>query len=135
MDFELSEEQKDVKKAAREFAEGEFDNDQASELELQSEFPTEVWKKACRLGFIGIHIPEEYGGQGLGSLENVLVLEEFCRKDSRIGSALGFADFGTEILWRHGSEEQKKVYLAPVAKGEYISTVAFDEPESFLQRG
>jgi len=135
MDFELSEEQKDVRKAAREFAQGEFDNDQASELELRLEFPTEIWKKACRLGFIGIHIPEGYGGQGLGFLENVLVLEEFCRKDSRIGSALGFADFGTEILVRHGSEEQKKLYLAPVVKGEYLSTVAFNEPETLRTQG
>ena len=135
MDFELSEEQKDVKKAAREFAQGEFDNDQASELELRLEFPTEIWKKACRLGFIGIHIPEEYGGQGLGFLENVLVIEEFCRKDSRIGSALGFADFGTEILCRYGSEEQKKLYLVPVVRGENLSTVAFDEPETLPTEG
>ena len=135
MDFELNEEQKDVKKAAREFAQGEFDDDQASELELRLEFPAEIWKKACRLGFIGIHIPERYGGQGLGFLENVLVLEEFCRKDSRIGSALGFADFGTEILVRHGSEEQKKLYLAPVVRGEYLSTVAFNEPETLPTQG
>jgi alkylation response protein AidB-like acyl-CoA dehydrogenase len=135
MDFELSEEQEDVKKAAREFAQGEFDNDKASELELRLEFPTEVWKKACRLGFIGIHIPEEYGGQGLGFLENVLVAEEFCRRDSRIGGALGFADLGTEILKRHGSEEQKKLYLVPVVRGEYLSTVAFDEPETFPTEG
>ena len=135
MDFELSEEQKDVKKAAREFAQGEFDNDQASELELRLEFPTEIWKKACRLGFIGMHIQEEYGGQGLGFLENVLVIEDFCRKDSRIGSALGFADFGTEILCRYGSEEQKKLYLVPVVRGENLSTVAFNEPETLPTEG
>ena len=135
MDFELSEEQRDVKRAAREFAQGEFDNDRASELELQSEFPREIWKKACRLGFVGIHIPEEYGGQGLGALENVLVVEEFCRKDSRIGSALSFADFGSEILWRHGSEEQKKMYLTPVVRGECLSTVAFEEPETLPTEG
>ncbi len=129
MDFELREEQRDVKKAAREFAQGEFDNDLATELELRLEYPSEIWKKACRLGFIGIHIPEEYGGQGLGVVENILVTEEFCRKDSRVGSALSFADFGSEILWRHGSEEQKKVYLGPVVRGEMLSTFAFEEPE------
>ena len=135
MDFELSEEQKDVKKAAREFAQGEFDNDQASDLELNSKFPIEMWKKACHLGFMGVHIPEEYGGQGLGFLENVLVIEEFCRKDSRIGSALGLADFGIEILWKHASEEQKKFYLAPVVGGKYLSTLAFEEPETLLTGG
>lgn len=129
MDFELTEEQRDIQRAAGEFAQGEFDNEEITELEHQMGFPNEIWRKASRLGFIGIHIPEAYSGQGLGFLENVLVTEEFCRKDSRIGAALSFADYGSEILWRHGTEEQKRKYLIPIVKGEYISTFAYEEPE------
>ena len=74
MDFELSDEQKDVQKAAREFAQGEFDPDLATELDQAGQFPESIWKKAGQLGFIGIRYPEEFGGQGLGLFENVLVI-------------------------------------------------------------
>ena len=78
MNFELSDEQKDVQRAAREFAQGEFDPDLALELDQSGTFPESIWKKACQLGFIGIHYPEQFGGQGMGLLENVLVIEAFC---------------------------------------------------------
>ncbi|MCL7961063.1 MAG: acyl-CoA dehydrogenase family protein, partial [marine benthic group bacterium] len=79
MDFGLSKEQKDIQKAARRFAKGEFDRELALELEEKHEFPTEIWKKAADEGFIGLHYPEEYGGSGYGVMENTLVVEEFCR--------------------------------------------------------
>ncbi|MFQ6079003.1 MAG: acyl-CoA dehydrogenase family protein, partial [Thermodesulfobacteriota bacterium] len=64
MDFELTDEQKDIQRAAREFAEGEFDRDLAIEFETKHEFPWGIFKKAAQLGFMGIHYPEGYGGQG-----------------------------------------------------------------------
>ena len=67
MNFELSDEQKDIQKAAREFAHGEFDPDLALELDEGAKFPESLWKKAAQLGFIGMHYPEELGGQGLAS--------------------------------------------------------------------
>jgi len=129
MDFELSDEQKDVQKAAREFAQGEFDPDLALEWDQGGQFPESVWKKACHLGFIGIHYPEEFGGQGLGLLENVLVMEAFCRVDSGIGSALGSVDLGSEALLKFGSLEHKKQFLLPLTKGEKRMTIAFAESE------
>ncbi|HDD72509.1 MAG TPA: acyl-CoA dehydrogenase, partial [Candidatus Aenigmarchaeota archaeon] len=128
MDFELTTEQKDIKQAAREFAEGEFDKDMALELEKNHAFPEKIWKKACELGFVGIHFPEEFGGQGLGVLENVLIVEEFCRQDSGIGTALALCDFSSEIIMRHGTKEQKERYLSAVASGKMISAGAFTEP-------
>jgi len=68
MDFRLSKEQKDIRKAARVFAEGEFDPDLVAGWERECQFPLEVLKKASELGFIGIHIPKKYGGQELGLL-------------------------------------------------------------------
>ena len=88
MDFELTKSQKEIQKAAREFAKGEFLKELALELDRKHEFPEKIWKKAGELGFIGIHFPEEYSGQGLGVLENILVAEEFCSRDSTIGSAV-----------------------------------------------
>lgn len=88
MDFELSRSQKEIKKAAKDFAKGEFGKELVLELVKKHEFPKKIWRKAADLGFIGIHFPEEYSGQGLGVLENMLVAEEFCSADSSIGSAV-----------------------------------------------
>jgi alkylation response protein AidB-like acyl-CoA dehydrogenase len=108
MDFELLEEQKEIKRAAYEFAKGEFDKDLVMELTKNHAFPEGIHKKACQLGFIGIHYPEAYGGQGYGILENSLIMEEFCRQDSSVGIALSICNFASEIILRCGSEEQKK---------------------------
>lgn len=129
MNFELSEEQKDVQRAAIEFARGEFDPDLALELDQAGQFPESIWKKAGQLGFIGIHYPEEFGGQGLGLFENVLVTEAFCRVDSGIGSALSMVDIGSEVILKFGSHEQKKNFLLPLAKGERRLSIAFGESE------
>jgi alkylation response protein AidB-like acyl-CoA dehydrogenase len=129
MDFELSDEQKDVQKAAREFAQGEFDPDLALELDQKGKFPESIWKKASQLGFIGIHYPEEFGGQGLGIFENLLVIEAFCRVDSGIGSALSSIDLGSEVILKFGSHEQKNQFLTPLTKGERRLGIAFAESE------
>lgn len=129
MDFKLAKEQEAIQKAARGFAEGEFDKEIALEHELAHTFPTEIWKKAGGLGFMGIHYPEKYGGQAYGIFENALVVEEFCRKDSGIGIALSLADFSSEIILRYGDEDQKKKYLIPITKGEALSSGGFTEPD------
>ena len=129
MDFELTKSQKEIQKAAREFAKGEFDKDLALELDRRHEFPRKIWKKACDLGFIGIHYPEEYSGQGLGVLENILVAEAFCAQDSTIGSALILSNFASECLLRFGSDELKTKFLPPVAEGQMLSGGAFTEPD------
>jgi alkylation response protein AidB-like acyl-CoA dehydrogenase len=128
MDFELTKEQKDIQQAAREFAEGEFDKDLAIQHEKEHSFPRSIWKKACELGFVGIHFPEEFGGQGLGVFENALVVEEFCRRDSGFGTALALSDFASEIIMRHGTADQKTRLLRGVASGKMISAGCFTEP-------
>jgi len=127
VDFNLSEEQIDIQKAAREFAQGEFDPEHALDLDRNGQFPLKIWKKACNLGFIGIHFPNRYGGQDLGLLENVLIVEEFCRQHSGIGMALGLSDFGSEMILRFGNDDQKRRYLPPIAKGENASSLAYME--------
>jgi alkylation response protein AidB-like acyl-CoA dehydrogenase len=129
MDFRLTKEQEAIQKAAREFAKGEFDKEVALEHERTHTFPSSIWKKACELGFIGIHFPEKYGGQEYGIFENALVVEEFCRQDSSIGIAVSLADFSSEIILRHGREEQKEKYLLSLTRGEALSSGGFTEPD------
>lgn len=127
MDFDLTREQLDIQKAAREFARGEFDPDLALHCDGNLQFPFDIWKKACALGFQGIHYPESYGGQGLGLLENVLITEGFCREDSGFGAALALSDFGSEMILNHGNETQKLTILPLLAQGEGLISLAFLE--------
>ena len=83
MDFTLSKEHKDIQKAAREFAVGEFTH-VAREFDLNETFPQNILDKARKLDLIGLFIPEDYGGPGLGYLEHALVLEEFWKIDPGI---------------------------------------------------
>ncbi len=128
MDFELSEEQKYIKNAAREFAEGEFKPETAREYDQKHAFPKDIYKKAAKLGFVGCYFDEKYGGQGLGLLENVLMEEEFCRVDSTLGSAMFTGLFGSDMILEYGTEEQKMEYLPKIAQGEWLSSGAFTEP-------
>jgi alkylation response protein AidB-like acyl-CoA dehydrogenase len=128
MDFELTNRQKQICRAAREFAEGEFP-EIAREYDRREEFPRDLWKKACELGFIGVFIKKEYGGLGLGFLEFAMVMEEFWRVDPGCGNILLTA-FGSELIQLYGTEEQKKKYLPPLTRGEAIMGTAITEPDA-----
>jgi alkylation response protein AidB-like acyl-CoA dehydrogenase len=129
MEFELSKEQKEIQKAVRAFVKGEFKKDVIEDLLDNHQYPEKIWKKAAELGFIGIHFPEEYAGQGMGVMENILVAEELARGDSTVGCCLLIADFASEIILHHGSEAQKAKWLPKVAEGECLSCGAFTEPD------
>lgn len=129
MDFELNREQKAIQKAARDFAEGVFDREYALECDRNHRFPTEAYRKACELGLVGVHFPEEYGGQGYGVLEHVLVIEALCRKDPGLGIAIHLRSFGSEIILRWGTEEMKRKILTGVTSGEVVTGAAFTEPD------
>jgi alkylation response protein AidB-like acyl-CoA dehydrogenase len=128
MDFELTDEQKDIKKAAREFAEGMFP-EVAEACDLNETFPRDLWKKACDLGFVGVFIDEAYGGPGLGLLENVFIMEEFCRVDAGC-AGVALTTLGSEFILLYGREEQKKRYLPGLTKGETIMGMAITEPDA-----
>jgi len=132
MDFSLTKELIDIQKAAGEFAKGEFDPDVALEHDEKQAFPLQIWKKAGKLGFIGVQIPEGYNGQGLGLLENTLITEAFCRQNSGIGMALALSDFGSELIRKFGNEDQKKRFLPPIGQGKSLITMACLEEDSSL---
>jgi alkylation response protein AidB-like acyl-CoA dehydrogenase len=128
VNFELTNRQKQIRLAAREFAEGEFPA-VAREYDRKEEFPKELWKKACDLGFIGVFIKKEYGGLGLGFLEFAMVMEEFWRVDPGCGNIL-LTSFGAELIQLYGTEDQKKKYLPPLTKGKAIMGTAITEPDA-----
>jgi len=129
MDFELTNRQKQIRMAAREFAEGELAGI-GQECDVKEDFPRELVKKAAQLGFIGAFIKKEYGGLGLGFLDHAIILEEFWRVDPGLGQVLCSVTFGAEELQIFGSEEQKKKYLPPLAKGESMMGFSITEPEA-----
>jgi len=129
LDFELSDEQKDIIRAAREFAEGEFPA-YADEADATETFPRPLWKKGCDLGFVGVFWDEAYGGAGLGFFEHALIMEEFWRVDPGCGQAVLGALFGSQMIHLFGTEEQKRRYLTPLARGEAIMGSAITEPDA-----
>jgi len=129
MDFDLTVEQKDIIKAAREFAEKLFP-DIAQECDREEKFPKHLWQKACELGFVGVFIPEAYGGAGLGFLEHCLINEEFWRVDAGIAHFILAGTFGSELILLFGTEEQKKKWVPPLVKAQAITGAAITEPDA-----
>ncbi len=129
MDFELTNRQKQIRMAAREFAEGELAGI-GQECDVKEDFPRELIKKAAQLGFIGAFIKKEYGGLGLGFFDHAIILEEFWRVDPGLGQVLCSVTFGAEELQIFGSEEQKKKYLPPLVKGDWMMGFSITEPEA-----
>lgn len=130
MEFKLDNEQLEIKRAAREFAEKEFTPELALEYDQKEEFPTSLYKKASQLGFTSMRIPQEYGGQGYGVLGDCIVVEELCRVDPGLGVAVSLGNLMVpDVLLRHGNDEQKQKYIPPLAKGEKIAAAAFTEAE------
>ncbi|MFH0845501.1 MAG: acyl-CoA dehydrogenase family protein, partial [Pseudomonadota bacterium] len=126
MDFSLTKEQKDIKKAAREFAEKEFPL-VAKECDENEKMDLSLLKKARELGFVGVHIPEAYGGFGMSYFDKALITEEFWRVDPGVGHSILSVAFGSEILMEYGTEDQKKKYLPPIVQGDAIMAGAITE--------
>lgn len=130
MNFQLTEEQAAVQAAAREFAQTELlpgvidrDEDQI--------FPAEQVKKMGELGFLGMMTSPEYGGGGMDTVSYVLAMEELSKVDASASVVMSVNN--SLVCWgleKYGTEEQKKKYLTPLAKGEIIGAFCLSEPEA-----
>jgi alkylation response protein AidB-like acyl-CoA dehydrogenase len=129
MDFELTDEQKQLRKAVRDFAEEEI-RPVATEYDRAEEYPWEVVEKAAKNGLLAPQIPMEYGGAGYDVLETAIFIEELFAADPGIGLCVSSTGFGTEALIEFGTDEQKERFLEPVAAGESISGAAISEPDT-----
>ena len=127
MDFSLSEDQQLLKQTVRDFAEAEL-RPHSREWDEKQEFPREVFTKLGELGLMGVVWPTEYGGSGMSTLDYAVVIEELSRVDA--GVALSVAAHNSLCsghIYLAGSEEQKKKYLTPLAKGEKIGAWGLTE--------
>ena len=130
MQYELTEEQKQVKRAVREFAEAEI-RPHVMEWDEAQHFPREMFFKMGELGLSGVIFPEEYGGAGMGYIEYVTVIEEISRVDGSIGlSVAAHNSLCTNHIFQYGTEEQKKKYVTPLAAGQKLGAWALTEPGS-----
>ena len=130
MDFELNAAQQEVKEQAAEFADREV-APHAAKLDLEDRFPTEVFEKLSEAGFMGLCVPEEYGGGGTDFLSYALLIEEISRADAGVGVTLAVhTSAGTLPLLEHGTEEQKPRWVPDLAQGEKIGCFALTEPET-----
>ena len=120
MNFDYSEEQKLIASAARDFAE-QYIRPNIMKWDETSIFPVEVFKIAGEMGFMGIFIPEEYGGSGLGYHEYIAIIEEVSKVDPSIGlSIAAHNSLCTGHIFYFGNEEQKQRWLPKLATGEWI---------------
>ncbi|NHN47850.1 acyl-CoA dehydrogenase [Halostella sp. JP-L12] len=127
MSFQLTDEQEAIKKAVREFAEEEI-QPVAREHDEEKKYPEEIRRKAAEYDFVAPNIPLEYGGAGMSLQESILVTEELWRADPGIGSAVGSAGFGTDMIVKYGDEWMKEEYLPPIANGDAASCSMISEP-------
>ncbi|MEW6718249.1 MAG: acyl-CoA dehydrogenase [Chloroflexota bacterium] len=131
----LSDEHIMIRQAARDFAQKEI-TAIAAEFDETGEFPFETIKKMGDMGFMGIEVPEMYGGAGMDTLAYVLALEEICKVDASHGTIMSVNNslFNYGIL-KFGTEEQKKKYVTPVASGKAIGAYSLTEPMSGSDAG
>jgi alkylation response protein AidB-like acyl-CoA dehydrogenase len=120
LDFNLSDEQQLLKKTVREFAESEL-LPHSREWDEKQEFPREVFGKLGELGLMGVVWPAEYGGSGLSTLDYAVVMEELARVDAGVAlSVAAHNSLSSGHIFLAGTEEQKKEYLVPLARGEKV---------------
>ena len=130
MNFELSTEQRELKDHAAEFADREV-APHAADLDREDRVPFETLEKMADAGFMGLCVPEEYGGAGMDFLSYCLLIEELSRADAGVGVTLAVhTSAGTLPLVMFGTEEQKSRWVPPLARGEGIGCFALTEPET-----
>ncbi|QIO22970.1 acyl-CoA dehydrogenase family protein [Haloarcula sp. JP-L23] len=129
MDFELSDEQRQIRDEVQRFAENEI-RPVASEYDREEKFPHEVVENAAEMGLTGANIPLEYGGVGYDTLTNAIIAEELFAADPGIGLSIQSAAFGADAIVGFGTAEQKEEYLEPVAAGDAIMGTAISEPDT-----
>jgi alkylation response protein AidB-like acyl-CoA dehydrogenase len=129
LDFDLTDEQEQIREEVRRFGENEV-LPHAKEYDQEEKFPHEILEKAAQMGLTGPHIPVEHGGAGYGALEAAIIVEELFSIDPGIGLSLVATGFGSEAILGFGTEEQKEKYLEPVARGEAIMGAAISEPDT-----
>ena len=135
MDFRLDEEQLQLKKSVREFAEREI-APHVMKWDEAGEFPLATIKELGKLGLMGMIFPPEYGGAGMGYIEYVTAIEELSRVDGSVGIIVAaHTSLCSNHIFLAGTEEQKKKYISKLATGEFIGAWGLTEPSAGSDAG
>src|ERR1700733_10447502 len=130
MDFDLSDEQKMIRDTAREFAAREV-APKAAELDKTSRWPDEIVKRMAELGFLGMMVPEEYGGGGMDAVSYALAMEEISAACASCGVIMSVNNsLFCDPVYKFGTDDQKKRVLEPVASGRKLGCFGLTEPMS-----
>ena len=135
MDFQFTEEQEQLRRSVREFAEREI-RPHVMEWDEKSEFPLATIKELGKMGLMGVTFPTEYGGAGLGYVDYVTAIEELSRVDGSIGIIVAAHNsLCSNHIYIAGNEDQKRKYLPKLASGEFIGCWGLTEPGSGSDAG
>jgi alkylation response protein AidB-like acyl-CoA dehydrogenase len=135
VDFQFTDEQQQLRRSVREFAEGEI-APHVMVWDEASRFPIEIMPKLAEMGLLGIIFPEKYGGAGLGYIEYVVAIEELSRVDGSVGIIVAAHNsLCSNHIFKFGTEAQKEKYLVPLARGEKIGAWSLTEPEAGSDAG
>ncbi len=130
MNFELTAEQEQIRRVAREFAEAEL-GEKIAPYDERHEFPHEIVAKLGRLGFLGVLVPQEYGGAGLDHVSYALIVEELNRGDASVGITMwAHNSLCANHIAMFGAKAQKEKYLPRLARGEALGAWGLTEPGS-----
>ena len=133
--FPLTEEHKMLRDAARDFARNEI-VPIAAQFDESGEFPHETIKKMGGMGFMGVEIPEEYGGAGMDTLAYVLALEEISKADASHGVIMSVNNsLYCHGILKFGTEDQRKKFITPIASGKAVGAYSLTEPQSGSDAG
>jgi short-chain 2-methylacyl-CoA dehydrogenase len=135
MQFDLTDEQQDIRRLVRDFADGEV-RPVAEELDREKRFPYEIVAKLGELGLMGIPFPEEYGGGGADYLSYAIAIEELARVDSSVAiTVAAHTSLGTWPLYAFGSDELKAEWMPRLCSGERLGAFGLTEPEAGSDAG
>ena len=135
MDFELTQDQREIQALTRDFAGAEIDP-HAAQWDRDHHLPRDLFSKLAELGLMGVCVPEEYGGAGADFLSYVLVLEELSRADAGVGVTLAVHTSATTLpILTFGTDEQKARFVPPLARGEHLGAFALTEAEAGSDAG
>ena len=135
MDFSFTDEQQQLRRSIRQFAESEI-APHVMEWDEASRFPVELIPKLGEMGLLGVIFPEEFGGAGLGYIEYVTVIEELARVDGSIGLIVAAHNsLCTNHIYKFGTEEQRRKYVVPLAQGKKLGCWSLTEPEAGSDAG
>jgi alkylation response protein AidB-like acyl-CoA dehydrogenase len=135
VDFELTQDQKEIQALTRDFAKAEIEP-HAAQWDREHRFPRDLFTKLAELGLMGACVPEEYGGAGVDFPSYILVLEELSRADAGVGVTVAVHTSAVTLpILAYGTDEQKSRFVPPLAQGEHLGAFALTEAEAGSDAG